>query len=138
VVIAGLFPESFCGRLFRPQNEKADRRAAPEMAEKILVIDDQMNIFWVHRMLIEGNTGDRVETTRTHSEILKRLFEASLNRGVTPLKAAGVDGMELFFELKTIAPALPFAGCRPPTADCGMKRRQGAYNGRAGSKEPDI
>jgi DNA-binding NtrC family response regulator len=77
------------------------------MAEKILVIDDEMDMLMMLRMLIEDNTGYGVETTNTPSEGLKRLSEEPFDLVITDLKMPGMDGMELFSELKTLAPNLP-------------------------------
>ncbi|MGD8368509.1 MAG: response regulator [Desulfobacterales bacterium] len=77
------------------------------MAEMILVIDDEADMLMMLRMLIEDNTGCRVETTNTPSEGLKRLSEEPFDLVITDLKMPGMDGLELFSEIKKIAPRLP-------------------------------
>lgn len=77
------------------------------MAEKILVIDDEMDMLMMLRMLIEENTGYSVETTNNPSEGLKRLSEEPFDLVITDLKMPAMDGLELFLELKKTAPTLP-------------------------------
>jgi DNA-binding NtrC family response regulator len=85
----------------------ADRREEFEMAEKILVIDDEMDMLMMLRMLIEENTAYSVETTNNPSEGLKRLSDAPFDLVITDLKMPAMDGLELFQELKKTAPKLP-------------------------------
>jgi DNA-binding NtrC family response regulator len=77
------------------------------MAEKILVIDDEMDMLMMLRMLIEENTGYNVETTNNPSEGLRRLSDEPFDLVITDLKMPAMDGLELFLELKKTAPTLP-------------------------------
>jgi len=77
------------------------------MTEKILVIDDEMDMLMMLRMLIEDNTGHSVETTNNPSEGLKRLSGESFDLVITDLKMPGIDGMELFAEIRKSVPHLP-------------------------------
>ena len=77
------------------------------MAEKILVIDDEMDMLMMLRMLIEENTEHRVETTNNPSEALQRLNSESFDLVITDLKMPGIDGMELFAEIRKTVPHLP-------------------------------
>jgi len=77
------------------------------MTEKILVIDDEMDMLMMLRMLIEDNTDHSVETTNNPSEGLKRLSGESFDLVITDLKMPGIDGMELFAEIRKSVPHLP-------------------------------
>jgi DNA-binding NtrC family response regulator len=77
------------------------------MTEKLLVIDDEMDMLMMLRMLIEDNTDHSVETTNNPAEGLKRLSEEPFDLVITDLKMPGIDGMELFAEIKKTVPHLP-------------------------------
>ena len=77
------------------------------MTEKILVIDDEMDMLMMLRMLIEDNTDHSVETTNNPSEGLKRLSDEPFDLVITDLKMPGIDGMELFAEIRKSVPHLP-------------------------------
>jgi DNA-binding NtrC family response regulator len=77
------------------------------MTEKILVIDDEVDMLMMLRMLIEENTDHSVETTNNPSEGLKRLTSEAFDLVITDLKMPGIDGMELFAEIRKTVPRLP-------------------------------
>ncbi|MBW2264907.1 MAG: response regulator [Deltaproteobacteria bacterium] len=77
------------------------------MSEKILVIDDEIDMLALLRMIIEDNTAYVVETTNNPSEGLKLLIEQDYDLVISDLKMPGMDGLELFDELKEIKPDLP-------------------------------
>jgi len=77
------------------------------MPQKILVVDDELDMLMLLRMMIEDNTGYEVETTNNPSEALKMLTEKDVDLVITDLKMPGMDGMELFDELKDIKPEVP-------------------------------
>ncbi len=77
------------------------------MPQKILVVDDELDMLMLLRMMIEDNTGYEVETTNNPSEALKMLTEKDVDLVITDLKMPGMDGMELFDELKEIKPDIP-------------------------------
>ncbi|OEU44578.1 MAG: histidine kinase [Desulfobacterales bacterium S7086C20] len=77
------------------------------MSEKILVIDDEIDMLALLRMIIEDNTAYVVETTNNPSEGLKLLIEQDFDLVISDLKMPGMDGLELFDELKEIKPDLP-------------------------------
>jgi DNA-binding NtrC family response regulator len=77
------------------------------MAERVLVIDDELDMLMLLRMIIEDNTGYEVETTNNPSEGLKLLTEKHFDLVITDLKMPGMDGMELFDECKDIRPDIP-------------------------------
>ena len=77
------------------------------MAQRVLVIDDELDMLMLLRMIIEDNTGYEVETTNNPSEGLKLLTEKHFDLVITDLKMPGMDGMELFDECKDIRPDTP-------------------------------
>ena len=77
------------------------------MADRILVIDDEVDMLMLLRMIIEDNTGYEVETTNNPSEGLKKLTEKDYGLVITDLKMPGMDGIELFDELKEMRPGIP-------------------------------
>ena len=77
------------------------------MAERILVIDDELDMLMLLRMIIEENTAWEVETTNNPSEGLKMVMENDYNLVIADLKMPGMDGMEVFEELKEMKPDIP-------------------------------
>ena len=77
------------------------------MAERILVIDDELDMLMLLRMIIEENTACEVETTNNPSEGLKMVMENDYNLVIADLKMPGMDGMEVFEELKEMKPDIP-------------------------------
>ena len=77
------------------------------MAERILVIDDELDMLMLLRMIIEENTDCEVETTNNPSEGLKMVMEKDYNLVIADLKMPGMDGMEVFEELKEMRPDIP-------------------------------
>ena len=96
------------------------------MADRILVIDDEVDMLMLLRMIIEDNTDYDVETTNNPSEGLKNLTEKEYDLVITDLKMPGMDGIELFDELKEIRPGIPViiitAYGSLETADEAMKK----------------
>jgi CheY-like chemotaxis protein len=70
------------------------------MPERILVVDDELDMLMLLRMIIEDNSDYAVETTNNPSEALKILTEKDYDLVISDLKMPGMDGMELFDELK--------------------------------------
>jgi DNA-binding NtrC family response regulator len=77
------------------------------MPQRILVIDDELDMLMLLRMIIEDNTNYEVETTNNPSEALKLLTEKDYNLVISDLKMPGMDGIELFDELREIKPDIP-------------------------------
>jgi len=77
------------------------------MAERILVVDDELDMLMLLRMIIEEKTSYEVETTNNPAEGLKMLREKDYDLVITDLKMPGMDGIELFDELKEIKPDIP-------------------------------
>jgi len=96
------------------------------MSEKILVVDDELDMLMLLRMIIEDNSDYAVETTNNPSEGLKMLTEKDYDLVISDLKMPGMDGMELFDELKEIKPGVPViiitAYGSLETADEAMKK----------------
>ncbi|MCK4470070.1 MAG: response regulator [Desulfobacterales bacterium] len=77
------------------------------MPERILVIDDELDMLMLLRMIIENNTDYEVETTNNPSEALKMVMENDYDLVISDLKMPGMDGLELFDEVKGMKPDLP-------------------------------
>jgi DNA-binding NtrC family response regulator len=77
------------------------------MAERILVIDDELDMLMLLRMIFEENTAWEVETTNNPSEGLKMVMEDDYDLVIADLKMPGMDGMEVFDELKEMKPDIP-------------------------------
>ena len=96
------------------------------MSERILVVDDELDMLMLLRMIIEDNSDYAVETTNNPSEGLKMLTEKDYDLVISDLKMPGMDGMELFDELQEIKPGVPViiitAYGSLETADEAMKK----------------
>jgi DNA-binding NtrC family response regulator len=77
------------------------------MPQKILVVDDELDMLMLLRMIIEDNTDYEVETTNNPSEGLKLITDNEYDLVISDLKMPGMDGMELFDELREIRPDIP-------------------------------
>ena len=77
------------------------------MLERILVIDDELDMLMLLRMIIENNTDYEVETTNNPSEALKMVMKNDYDLVISDLKMPGMDGLELFDEVKGMKPDLP-------------------------------
>ena len=77
------------------------------MAARILVIDDEVDMLTLLRMIIEDNTHYDVETTNSPTEAIKLLKEEDFDLVITDLKMPGIDGLELFEEFRDIKPDIP-------------------------------
>ena len=77
------------------------------MPQRILVVDDELDMLMLLRMIIEDNTDYEVETTNNPSEALKMVRENNYDLVITDLKMPGMDGLELCDEAGEIDPDLP-------------------------------
>ena len=77
------------------------------MTERILVIDDEPDMLMLMSMIIEENTEWEVETTNNPSEGLKMAMESDYDLVIADLKMPGLDGLEVFEELKEMKPDIP-------------------------------
>ena len=96
------------------------------MTEMILVIDDEIDMLMLLRMIIEDNTAYEVETTNSPTEGIKMLRERDFDLVITDLKMPGMDGIELFDEFRDFKPEVPViiisAYGSPETADEALKK----------------
>jgi DNA-binding NtrC family response regulator len=96
------------------------------MSERILVIDDEPDMLMLLRMIIEDNTSYEVETTNNPAEGLKMLTEEAYDLVISDLKMPGMDGLELFDELRKMRPDIPViiitAYGSPEAADEALKK----------------
>jgi len=77
------------------------------MTERILIIDDELDMLMLLKMIIEDSTSYQVRTTNSPTEALKLIHNVHYDLVITDLKMPGIDGMELFAELKKEDPKLP-------------------------------
>jgi len=77
------------------------------MPAKILIIDDEIDMLMLLRMIIENNTEYGVETTNNPSEGLKLLTQGSYDLVISDLKMPGLDGLELFAEIREVNREIP-------------------------------
>ena len=96
------------------------------MSERILVIDDELDMLMLLRMIIEDNTIYEVETTNSPAEGLKMLAEEAYVLVIYDLKMPGMDGLEVFDELRKMRPDIPViiitAYGSPEAADEALKK----------------
>lgn len=96
------------------------------MTQRILIIDDEVDMLMLLRMIIEDNTNYEVETTNSPTEGIKLLKEEDFDLVITDLKMPGMDGMELFDEFREIKPEIPViiitAYGSPETASEALQR----------------
>lgn len=78
------------------------------MAVRILIIDDEVDMLMLLRMIIEDSTDYEVETTNNPSEALKTISGKEFALIISDLKMPGMDGLELFDEINSIRPDIPF------------------------------
>lgn len=77
------------------------------MTPRILIIDDEVDMLMLLRMIIEDNTDYDVETTNSPSEGIKLFREEDYDLVITDLKMPGLDGMDIFDEFKELKPEVP-------------------------------
>jgi DNA-binding NtrC family response regulator len=77
------------------------------MAHRILIVDDELDMLMLLRMMIEDSTEYEVETTNNPSEAIKMLKEKNIDLVISDLKMPGMDGIELFDELREVSPDVP-------------------------------
>ncbi|MGD8983778.1 MAG: response regulator [Desulfobacteraceae bacterium] len=77
------------------------------MTQRILIIDDEVDMLMLLRMIIEDNTDYGVETTNSPTEGIKLFSEEDYDLVITDLKMPGLDGMDIFDEFKELKPDVP-------------------------------
>jgi DNA-binding NtrC family response regulator len=96
------------------------------MAKKILVIDDEVDMLMLLRMIIEDHTDYAVDTTNSPSEAIKLIKEKTYDLVISDLKMPGLDGIELYDALREIGADIPMviitAYGSPGTAEEALQR----------------
>ena len=96
------------------------------MPQRILAVDDELDMLMLLRMIIEDNTDYEMETTNNPSEALKMVRENEYDLVISDLKMPGMDGLELCDVVREIDPDLPLimitAYGSLETADEAMKK----------------
>lgn len=77
------------------------------MSHRILVIDDEVDMLFLLRTIIEENTDYQVETTNNPLEGIKIMKEKDIDLVVTDLKMPVMDGMDFFSKAKELKPDVP-------------------------------
>jgi DNA-binding NtrC family response regulator len=75
--------------------------------KKILVVDDEEDITWsVARGIIKGNPTFHVLCAGNGSEALDILFKERIDLLVTDIRMPGLDGRQLFDQIKRLRPGI--------------------------------
>ena len=86
----------------------------------------ELDMLMLLRMMIEDSTDYEVETTNNPAEGLKRLAEEDYDLVISDLKMPGLDGLEVFDELRKMKPDIPViiitAYGSPEAADEALKK----------------
>ena len=77
------------------------------MPHCILVIDDEVDMLFLLRTIIEENTEYQVETTNNPLEGIKMMKEKDIDLVVTDLKMPVMDGIDFFSKAKELKPDVP-------------------------------
>jgi DNA-binding NtrC family response regulator len=77
------------------------------MPQRILVVDDELDTLMLLRVMIEDSTDYEVETTSNGFEALKILKGKDIDLIISDLSMPGLNGLELFDEVKNIRPDIP-------------------------------
>lgn len=77
------------------------------MAEKILVIDDELDMLFLLRTIIEDHTAYEVETSNNPLEGIELLKKKNFALIITDLKMPVMDGMDLYAKCKEMGWEVP-------------------------------
>ncbi|MEW5722741.1 MAG: response regulator [Thermodesulfobacteriota bacterium] len=77
------------------------------MPERILIVDDEVDMLTLLRMIIRNNTDYEVETTNSPSEAIKLFKDKDFDLVITDLKMPGLDGLDIFEEFKGLKAHVP-------------------------------
>jgi DNA-binding NtrC family response regulator len=77
------------------------------MAEKILIVDDELDMLELLEMIIRDKTPYQVVTTNNPLEVSPLLTDRSFDLLVTDLRMPAMGGLELIREVKVVHPYLP-------------------------------
>lgn len=78
------------------------------MKQKILVVDDELDMLLLLKMIIEEKTPFQVITTNNPYEALEIFKKEEFDIIIADLKMPGMDGLQLYEEIKKIDPEIPF------------------------------
>jgi len=77
------------------------------MPKTILVVDDEVDMLFLLKTIIEDNTDYIVETTNSPVEAVALMEEREIDLVVTDLKMPVMDGMDLFEAFNKFKPNVP-------------------------------
>jgi len=77
------------------------------MAEKILIVDDELDMLDLLEMIIRDKTPYQVVTTNNPLEVSSLLTDRSFDLLITDLRMPAMGGLELIREVKISHPYLP-------------------------------
>ncbi len=77
------------------------------MAEKILIVDDELDMLELLEMIIRDKTPYQVVTTNNPLEVSPLLTDRSFDLLITDLRMPAMGGLELIREVKIVHPYLP-------------------------------
>jgi len=77
------------------------------VSERILVIDDEVDMLFLLRTIIQDNTDYEVETSNNPLEGVKLLGEKDFDLIITDLKMPVMDGMDIFVKCQEIGCDVP-------------------------------
>jgi len=77
------------------------------MPKTILVVDDEVDMLFLLKTIIEDNTDYIVETTNSPVEAVALMEEQEIDLVVTDLKMPVMDGMDLFEAFNKFKPNVP-------------------------------
>lgn len=78
------------------------------MAEKILIVDDEMDMLELLELIITDRTDYQVVTTNSPLEVPELLKKDSFDLLITDLRMPDIDGIELIEMVKQIDDQIPF------------------------------
>lgn len=78
------------------------------MAEKILIVDDEMDMLELLELIITDRTDYQVVTTNSPLEVPELLKKDSFDLLITDLRMPDIDGIELIEMVKQINDQIPF------------------------------
>lgn len=76
--------------------------------KKILIVDDEIDMLLLLKMIIEEKTPYQVVTTNNPFEALEFFKNGKFDIVIADLKMPGMDGLQLYEEVRKIDPEIPF------------------------------
>ncbi len=109
LLVRGRIPASKVGRQWRFDKTSIDewlREKSAGLKGSVLVIDDEETVRALFKETLE-ESGHKVTTVATAAEALEEVSKHHLDLVFLDLKMPGMDGAELFGQIKRIKPQLP-------------------------------